>query len=193
MPRRRTGAARLTKDAWIAGAVEALVEDGLDAIAVEPLARRLGVTKGSFYWHFASRDELLAAVITRWEQLGVDAVLREVGPLDDPRGALAKLFERALDIERPARRRVLRLEVAMAAAAESLPVVREAFGRVTARRLETVVALYRAAGLDDQAARDRGFVAYTSLLGVYPVLLARRTTKREREAMARALIAAHVP
>jgi AcrR family transcriptional regulator len=186
-------AARLSRDAWITGAIKALVEEGLEAIAVEPLARQLGVTKGSFYWHFENREELLHAVIERWEELGVDAMLREIGPHGDPRAVLSRMVKRAFDIDRPERRNVLRLEVAMAAAAESLPVVRAAFGRVTTRRLEWVIALYRAAGLDERAARDRGFCVYTSLLGIYPVLLARRTTKREREEMARALLTAALP
>jgi AcrR family transcriptional regulator len=90
---------RLSREAWITGALDALAEDGLDALAVEPLARRLGVTKGSFYWHFASRDDLLRAVLDQWEHDGVDAILREIGAQGDPRSALARMITRAFDIE----------------------------------------------------------------------------------------------
>ena len=46
-------------DDWVEAARSAMVEGGIDAVAVEPLARRLGVTKGSFYWHFKDRRALL--------------------------------------------------------------------------------------------------------------------------------------
>ena len=45
----------LTAEDWARAALEAIAEDGVTAVAVEPLARSLGVTKGSFYWHFANR------------------------------------------------------------------------------------------------------------------------------------------
>jgi AcrR family transcriptional regulator len=51
---------RLTRQDWIDAALEALETGGVPAVAVEPLASRLGVTKGSFYWHFKDRNELLA-------------------------------------------------------------------------------------------------------------------------------------
>ena len=50
---------RLTREDWVAEATEVLATRGLSAVAVEPLAERLGVTKGSFYAHFANRDELV--------------------------------------------------------------------------------------------------------------------------------------
>jgi len=59
---------RLSADDWARAALELIAEQGVAAVAVEPLARRLGVTKGSFYWHFRSRDALLQAAIERWEQ-----------------------------------------------------------------------------------------------------------------------------
>ena len=58
---------RLSADDWAAAALEQIAEQGVSAVAVEPLARRLGVTKGSFYWHFPSRDALLQAALERWE------------------------------------------------------------------------------------------------------------------------------
>jgi AcrR family transcriptional regulator len=189
----RPRSVRLGRDAWIEGAMDVLAERGLDAISVEGLARRLGVTKGSFYWHFEDRDELLAALFDRWEKVAVDGILVEVGPLADARGALTRLILRAFDIDPPKRRRVLRIEVAMAAAAEAHPLARTAFARVTRRRLQSVIALYGALGLDEKNARDRGLLAYTSLLGVYPVLLARHVAKGEREALAEGLRAALLP
>ena len=53
--------ARLSADDWAQAALDLIAEQGVSAVAVEPLARRLGVTKGSFYWHFPSRDALLQA------------------------------------------------------------------------------------------------------------------------------------
>ncbi len=69
---------RKSREAWIVAAVEALGEGGVEAIRVEPLARRLGVTKGSFYWHFRDRAELLTAVLAAWSNRGTDAVIEQV-------------------------------------------------------------------------------------------------------------------
>src|SRR5829696_7253917 len=49
----------LSRRAWTHAALEAIAEGGLAAVAVAPLAIRLGATKGSFYWHFASRESLV--------------------------------------------------------------------------------------------------------------------------------------
>lgn len=54
-------------DEWVAAAATALAEGGVEAVRVEAQARALGVTKGSFYWHFADRAALLDAVLSRWE------------------------------------------------------------------------------------------------------------------------------
>ena len=50
----------LDRERWEQAALDALERGGLAAVAVEPLARELGVTKGSFYWHFRTRQELIA-------------------------------------------------------------------------------------------------------------------------------------
>ena len=58
-----TASSRLSRDSWIDAALELLLQSGPDAVAVQPIARRLGTTKGSFYWHFSSRDDLLRATL----------------------------------------------------------------------------------------------------------------------------------
>ena len=53
----------LTREDWLAKALDVLAEDGIAAVRIEPLADALAVTKGSFYWHFTDRDELLACLL----------------------------------------------------------------------------------------------------------------------------------
>src|SRR3546814_2778554 len=65
---------RLSAEDWAQAALDLIAENGVAAVAVEPLARRLGVTKGSFYWHFPSRDALLQAALERWESVEQEAV-----------------------------------------------------------------------------------------------------------------------
>src|SRR3546814_1862651 len=85
----------LTADCWAEAALDAIAGGGLDAVAVEPLARRLGVTKGSFYWHFANRDALLRAALQRWEQTETDDIVARIGPESDPYVRIVKLFKSA--------------------------------------------------------------------------------------------------
>jgi len=71
-------AERKTRGEWIEAAAEALTEHGVAGVKVERLARALGVTKGSFYWHFANRRELLDAILESWAERGTAAVIDEV-------------------------------------------------------------------------------------------------------------------
>ena len=81
---------------WIAAAMEAIVERGVAAVAVEPLAVRLGATKGSFYHHFANRDALIVATLDEWEHSQTEAVIERVELIPDPgerlRAVLAVAF-----------------------------------------------------------------------------------------------------
>jgi AcrR family transcriptional regulator len=68
----------LDADAWIDAALAVLARDGVDAVRVEPLAKQLGVTKGSFYWHFKDRAALLDAVLATWKQRATLAVIERI-------------------------------------------------------------------------------------------------------------------
>ena len=83
---------RLSADDWAQAALDLIAEQGVAAVAVEPLARRLGVTKGSFSWHFPSRDALLVAALERWEKVEQETVFGQLEPIPDPRQRLRSLF-----------------------------------------------------------------------------------------------------
>ncbi|MEA3276970.1 MAG: TetR/AcrR family transcriptional regulator [Pseudomonadota bacterium] len=65
---------RLTRDDWLKAAL-GLCEKGIDAVKVAPLAADMGVTTGSFYWHFKNRRELLEALLDYWEREMTDAAI----------------------------------------------------------------------------------------------------------------------
>lgn len=69
-PKRRLPARsdRLSREEWIAAALDALISDGVESVKVLPLAEALGVTRGSFYWHFANRAELLETLLALWNE-----------------------------------------------------------------------------------------------------------------------------
>jgi len=90
--RKRGGrAGSLTAEDWVRAALRALAKGGVGAVAVEPLAQQLGVTKGSFYWHFPTRDALLSAALEHWEKESTEAVIVAVDTIADPRDRLMRL------------------------------------------------------------------------------------------------------
>ncbi len=64
----RTGSGRLSVDDWLSAGLDLLAEEGLAAVKVEPLCARLGVTKGSFYWHFEDLRSFHVALGERWSR-----------------------------------------------------------------------------------------------------------------------------
>src|SRR5690606_39592008 len=85
---------RLSADDWLNAALDEIAGHGVHALAVEPLARRLGVTKGSFYWHFENRDALLKGAIELWERQEQETLIDAVEPIADPHERLRRLFMR---------------------------------------------------------------------------------------------------
>lgn len=153
-------AARLTRDDWTAAALAAMSGgEGLAAVAVEPLARRLGATKGSFYWHFANRDALIAAALLRWEQEGTEDVIAWIEAEAVPRERLRLLWSSAVGLAQEDL-----VESAVLAAAAH-PLVGPVLERVTRRRIAYLAGLFAALGFPPAQARDRGILAYTAYLG----------------------------
>ena len=70
--------AKLSREDWINRGLQVLAEEGMEAVRVEPLAKRLNVTKGSFYWHFKNRQALLLEILQAWVNLQTDSIINLV-------------------------------------------------------------------------------------------------------------------
>jgi AcrR family transcriptional regulator len=159
---RKPAATRLTVADWTAAALEAIGQGGLAAVAVEPLAARLGATKGSFYWHFPNRDALIEVALQHWEADHTDAVIAQVEEQPDPLAKLRTLI--SLVIESTSIPGADAIELAMLATADH-PHVAPVLARVTQRRLAYTAQLFEGLGLDPQEAGDRALLAVSAYLG----------------------------
>jgi len=170
---------RLGPADWERAALAAIAAGGIEAVAVEPLARTLGVTKGSFYWHFANRDALLAAALVRWEAEHTEGIIAALAKVKDPRQRLVNLLAEAAMSDEGAR-----FHTALAASADH-PVVAPALARVTARRIGYLEQAFRDLGFSPRRARHRAMLAYASYLGLVqlhrelPAELPRGRARRE--------------
>jgi AcrR family transcriptional regulator len=158
-------AARLSADDWAQAALDLVAEQGVAAVAVEPLARRLGVTKGSFYWHFPSRDALLQAALERWEAIEQVSVFGSLEAVPDPRERLRALF---LLVAHEVQPHIIYSELLKAL---DHPAVQPVINRVSQRRLDYLVASFRQAGLVRTEAQHRARLAYSAYLGFLQLAL----------------------
>jgi len=113
-PKSRASAANrppLDRKAWIQAATDALAEEGLAGLRVEVLAKRCGVTKGSFYWHFRDRQELLDEVLNLWKEGRIRDVSKQAR--GEPGKPLEQLV-RVIDVYSSSRnRRGIQIELAV--------------------------------------------------------------------------------
>ncbi len=184
--------ADLTPENWAEAALMAWGEGGYRAVAVEPLARRLGVTKGSFYWHFESRAALVEAALELWERAGTEAVIWRLSLLPSPQERLRTLFEEAWD-----RLDYLRAEAAIGATALTGEAAVEAtYRRVQKRRLSYVTELYVQLGFVKGEARRRAIAVYSAFLGsAQIVILGEKSLDSDRQLkrQVRLFVDLHVP
>jgi AcrR family transcriptional regulator len=154
----------LSREAWVVAATNLVAQEGIQSLAVEPLAARLGVTKGSFYWHFSNRDELIQAVLEAWEQdQSTDVVTRYAG-ISDPRQRLRVLLFAAFeDVENG------RFFAALAVSSEDARV-QPFLRRATERRLAFGVEAFQALGLKEKEAQEKALLAYAAYAGYFQLL-----------------------
>jgi len=85
---------------WIRAASLRFAQEGLESVRIELLARDLGVSKGSFYWHFRDREDLFNSVVTEWEREETEWLTEATEFQRSPAARWAKFVERGADPQR---------------------------------------------------------------------------------------------
>jgi AcrR family transcriptional regulator len=156
---RRGRPPKLSEEDWTAAALDALADGGLAAVAVEPLAVRLGATKGSFYGYFPNRDALVEAALRRWEEEQTEQIAVLLEQIADPMVRLRTLVLGAMRDTRGAG-----IALALLVGADD-SLVTEAVRRVTGRRLDILTDCFRALGQPPERARQHALAGYSAYLG----------------------------
>ena len=150
---------RLSREDWIEAALHALADGGPPAVAVERLAARLQTTKGSFYWHFKDREELITQTLATWEREDTDSPIEELNEISDPVERLRLGTVMATEYEEEERPDVRLLPSA------ADPVVGEVVKRVQRKRLDFLAQTFHEAGFTPAESRLRARLAYSLAVG----------------------------
>jgi len=180
---------RLTPEAWVEAATEVLVDHGIDHVRVDVLAVQLGVTRGSFYWHFRDREDLLRRVLTAWQERATDALTRRLAQAhgNSPQQQLRDVI--SLPHRGRAAGRAARIELAIRAWARRDAMAREVLDQADASRIAYHAQLFEALGFAPDEARLRAFTLYG--LEVAESVLHRQgdaAARRARQAFVEALM-----
>ena len=166
MSKRATRQPDKTRDDWISAALAALAEGGIEAVKVERLAARLGVSKGSFYWHFKDRPTLLAALLDLWDGNFTQQLIDEAAGLATPAARLRKVAELALAATMEGVDSA-RAEAAVQAWATTAEAAAKRLRGVEEVRIDYIAGELEAAGMSGAQARPMGKALYMALLGLY--------------------------
>ncbi|MDD1521785.1 MULTISPECIES: TetR/AcrR family transcriptional regulator [Bradyrhizobium] len=147
---------QLSADDWTSEGLKALARSGFTALKADPLAKAMGVSRGSFYWHFADLAAFHAAVLKRWREIAAEQIIADVeAASDEPlRMLLRRSFGARLDLER-----AVRNWAAFDASAQG------AVRAIDRRRLDYIEELLQKRGQAPATAVARAQILYWTFLG----------------------------
>jgi AcrR family transcriptional regulator len=164
---RRTSAGtrtQLDRIDWVENANDVLAREGVSGLRVEVLAKRCGVTKGSFYWHFKDRRDLLEAVLERWKEGRIRDIEKTTSI--SPGQERAQLHY-AIEVYGASRnRRGMAIELAIRDWARHDPQAAAVVESVDLYRLERTRRLFVAAGMSEAEAKSRSLLLYACVFGL---------------------------
>jgi AcrR family transcriptional regulator len=143
---------------WLDQGLKALAASGHAALKAEPLAKAMGVSRGSFYWHFADIGAFHAAILKQWREVAAEQIIANVEAAAKHENPLPVLLRQAFSGK-------LALEKAVRSWATFDAAARAAVQAIDRRRLEYVESLLRAAGLPPETAQARAQILYWAFLG----------------------------
>ena len=156
--------AQLDRSAWIQAALDTLADEGVSGVRVETLARRLNVTKGSFYWHFKDRQDLLNGILENWKDGRIRDIVKQTRP--ELGHAEAQLFH-VIDVYSTSRNnRGILIELAIRDWARRDPAAARIVEEVDSWRLRCARELFLACGVPMHEASTRSVLLYAYVFGV---------------------------
>ena len=156
--------AQLDRSAWIQAAFGTLADEGVSGVRVETLARRLNVTKGSFYWHFKDRQDLLNGILENWKDGRIRDIVKQTRP--DPTRGTEQIFH-VIDIYSANRNnKGILIELAVREWARRDPAAAQTVEEVDTCRLRCARDLFLACGMPMNEASTRSMLLYAYVFGV---------------------------
>ena len=164
---------RLTREKWLERSLRVVAAKGGARLRIDSLVAAMGVSKGSFYWHFRNRDDFVRQLIEYWDDHYTQNVINMLtGHEGDARQRLFALMKMVYE------QNLTAMEIPFRSWAAQEPKVATLVARVDRKRLDTVRSLFREMGFEGREleARTRAFVTFVSLeLAVFD-----RLSKKER-------------
>lgn len=153
---------RGSQEGWLEAAYEVLLESGVDSVKILPLAKRLNLSRTSFYWFFKDREELLNALIARWREKNTgNMVKRSEAYAESLTEAMLNVFDCWLDknlFDSP-------FEFAVRSWALQSEDILEEVRRADQTRLEALIRMFMRFGYDETAADVRARTTYLVQIG----------------------------
>jgi AcrR family transcriptional regulator len=149
---------RLNKTDWIRQGLRTLASEGPGALKVGPMASKLKVSRGSFYWHFQDVADFQAQLVRSWEESSTDRVIRDLDARKGEPGHLRKFMGEAFRGPR-------KLDRAIRAWAAEDRAVAQVVAAVDTRRIHRVAKMLVDAGVDGEQALHRATFLYWAFLG----------------------------
>jgi AcrR family transcriptional regulator len=149
---------QLSAKDWLDQGLKALAQNGFTALKAEPLAKAMGVSRGSFYWHFADIGAFHAAILKHWREVAAEQIIANVEAAAKDQDPLALLLRRVFGEK-------LTLESAVRTWATVDATARGAVQAIDQRRLGYVESLLKQSGLPAETARARAQILYWAFLG----------------------------
>ena len=152
---------RGSEEIWLNAAYEMLRENGIEAVKVMPLAKKLGLTRTSFYWHFTDRDALLEAMIRRWEQKNTGNLINQTKAFAETiTEAMLNVFDCWLDENLFD----ARMDLAIRNWARNHKELQTRLDLADAKRAKALFEMFKKFGYDDAQAQARSMtVIYTQI------------------------------
>src|SRR6478752_3818718 len=149
---------QLSATDWLNQGLRTLAKNGFTALKAEPLAKAMGVSRGSFYWHFADIRAFHAAILNHWRDVAAEQIIANVEAAAKDENPLQLLLRRVFGEK-------LVLEKAVRIWASVDPTVRAAVQAIDRRRLSYIEGLMTKSGLSADTARARAQILYWAFLG----------------------------